>query len=73
MPLSAFCGLLEALLPLLRVLFAAYLWYLCSFLDVFYPIPSAISAQWFFRNRFPNLFAVKVRLTFWISKYVLCR
>ena len=51
----------------------AYLRYLCPFFDVFCPIPSAISAQWFFRNRFHNLFTVKVRLTFWISKYVLCR
>ena len=73
MPLRAFCGLFEALLPLLRVLFAAYLRYLCPFLIVFYPIYSAISAQWFFRNRFQNLFAVKVRLTFWISKYVFGR
>ena len=73
MPMRASCGLFLALFFFLEVFFVAYLRYLCSFFDVFYPIPSAISAQWFFRNRFHNLFAVKVRLTFWISKYVLCR
>ena len=73
MSLSAFCGLFTALFPFLTALFTAYLRYLCPFLIVFCPIYSSISAQWFFRNRFQNLFAVKVRLTFWISKYVLCR
>lgn len=73
MPMRASCGLFLALFFFLEVFFAAYLRYLCPFLLVFCPIYRAFSAQWFFRNRFHNLFAGKVRLTFWISKYVLCR